>query len=245
MKLPRHVAILLLGASLFGCAQQAVEPKPFQPAKVYGEWRIRVKPGQDEKFSRLVNEQGLPVYRAAGGTMIGWWKTLVGGSSYEHTAIWEFDSVSAFESSMKSLQNNEAIARYDSARALLIDGDNSRLLNLAPGANKPDIPISANFVVHEIHRVPFAEQTAYFSYLTQEGIPALEKQGFRPVGPFVANVGKWTEVTILLLFESLAEREMCIAKLMAHPDGGVFWEAMQQHFGELENRLLVPVRVTE
>ena len=72
MSFPSYAAALLFSASLFSCAQQEANPKSYRPAKVYGEWRIRVKLDQDEKFSDLVKEDGLPLYRAAGGRMVGW-----------------------------------------------------------------------------------------------------------------------------------------------------------------------------
>ena len=51
---------------------------PATTNKVYGEWLIRVKPDKGVEYNQLIEQQGLPLFREAGGRMVGWWNTLVG-----------------------------------------------------------------------------------------------------------------------------------------------------------------------
>src|SRR6516164_7328361 len=64
--------------------------------RVYGEWRIGVKPDKGPEYDKLIETEGLTLFRQAGGRMVGWWKTLV-GNLYEHVTIWEYDDMAAFE----------------------------------------------------------------------------------------------------------------------------------------------------
>ena len=48
--------------------------------------------------------------------------------------------------------------------------------------------------------------------MARHGLDLLKANGFRPVGPWVVEVGRWSEVTYLFRFDSLAERERLIAK---------------------------------
>src|SRR6185312_737439 len=60
-----------------GGAQDAAGPKPGGAAsRVYGEWRIRVRPDQGPAYNRLIEQSGLPLFRGAGARMVGWWNTL-------------------------------------------------------------------------------------------------------------------------------------------------------------------------
>ena len=65
-------------------------------SRIYGEWRIHTKPDKGSEYSRLIENSGLPLFRAAGGRMVGWWSTLV-GDLYEHVTIWEYEDTAAFE----------------------------------------------------------------------------------------------------------------------------------------------------
>ena len=106
------------------------------PARVYGEWRIRVRPDQGPAYNRLIEQSGLPLFREAGGRMVGWWNTLV-GDLYEHVTIWEYDDMAAFERAIGILSKDPAFARFVAARDPLLAGEESRFLRLAPGATRP------------------------------------------------------------------------------------------------------------
>ena len=188
-------------------------------SRVYGEWRIRVRPDQGPAYNRLIEQSGLPLFREAGGRMVGWWNTLV-GDLYEHVTIWEYDDMAAFERAIGSLSKNPAFARFVAARDPLLAGEESRFLRLARGrACLPALPDPAPFVVHEVHRVPLRARDAYLAFMTRQGLGLLKANGFRPAGPWVVDVGRWTEVTYLFRFESLAERERLIARFSATADG--------------------------
>ena len=130
--------------------------------RVYGEWRIRVKPDKGPDYNRLIEQSGLPLFREAGGRLVGWWNTLI-GDLYEHVTIWEYDDMAAFERAIGFLSKNPAFARFVAARDPLLAGEESRFLRLAPGAAAPSLPEPAPFVVHEIHRVPHRPQGSRIS----------------------------------------------------------------------------------
>ena len=76
--------------------------------------------------------------------------------------------------------------------------------------------------------------------MTGQGLGLLKANGFRPVGPWVVDVGRWSEVTYLFRFDSLAERERLIARFSGHRGR----EDLRRQVGELTEevttRLLVP-----
>jgi type 1 glutamine amidotransferase len=208
-------------------------------SRVYGEWRIRVRTDQGTAYDRLIEQSGLPLFREAGGRMVGWWKTLV-GDLYEHVTLWEYDDMAAFERAIVFLSKNPAFTRFVEARDPLLAGEVSRFLRLVPGAVSPQLSEPAPFVVHEIHRVPLARKDAYLAYMTEQGLDGLKAQGFRPVGPLVVDVGRWSEVTYLFRFESLAERERLIAEFSAKPAGRAYSGKVADFVDEVSTRLLVP-----
>src|SRR4051812_14727191 len=91
----RRTACLLAVLATTAPALRGDDRKADAP-RVYGEWRIRVKPDQGPAYDRLIGSSGLPLFRGAGGRMVGWWKTSV-GDLYEHVTIWEYDDMAAFE----------------------------------------------------------------------------------------------------------------------------------------------------
>jgi type 1 glutamine amidotransferase len=207
--------------------------------RVYGEWRIRVKPDKGPDYNRLIEQSGLPLFREAGGRLVGWWNTLI-GDLYEHVTIWEYDDMAAFERAIGFLSKNPAFARFVAARDPLLAGEESRFLRLAPGATEPALPEPAPFVVHEIHRVPVARKEAYLAYMTKQGLGVLKANGFRPTGPWVVDVGRWSEVTYLFPFESLAERERLIAKFSKTAEARAFESKVGESADEITTRLLIP-----
>ncbi len=220
-------------------------PAPAKPApgveasRVYGEWRIRVRPDQGPAYNRLIEQSGLPLFRAAGGRMVGWWNTLV-GDLYEHVTIWEYDDMAAFEKAIQILSKNPDFARFVAKRDPLLSGEESRFLRLAAGAASPSLPEPSPFIVHELHRVPLARRAGYLAYMTGQGMDLLKAHGFRPVGPWVVDVGRWSEVTYLFRFESLAERERLIAGLSATADAKTYGDKVGEFTQEVTTRLLVP-----
>ena len=129
------------------------------------------------------------------------------GDIYEHVTIWEYDDMAAFERAIQFLSKNPAFARFVAARDPLWPARRAGSCGLAAGAADPSLPEPAPFVVHEIHRVPLARKDAYLAYMTGTGLGILKAHGFRPAGPWVVDVGRWSEVTYLFRFDSLAERE--------------------------------------
>ncbi len=207
--------------------------------RVYGEWRIRVRPDQGPAYGKLIQQAGLPLFRKAGGRMVGWWTTLI-GDLYEQVTIWEYDDMAAFERAIQILTKNPAFARFVAARDPLLAGEESRFLGLAAGGLGPSLPEPAPFVIHEIHRVPLDRRDAYVTYMTREGLSLLKEQGFRPVGPWIVDLGRWSEVTYLFRFDSLAERERLIAEFNRAAAARTYSSKISEFTQEITTRLLVP-----
>ena len=207
--------------------------------RVYGEWRIRVKPDKGPDYNRLIEQSGLPLFRDAGGRLVGWWNTLI-GDLYEHVTIWEYDDMAAFERAIGVLSKNPAFARFVAARDPLLAGEESRFLRLAAGAMAPSLPESAPFVVHEIHRVPIGQKEAYLAYMSKQGLGILKANGFRPAGPWVVDVGHWSEITYLFRYDSLADRERLVAKFAATEEGRTFDAKVNELVDEITTRVLIP-----
>jgi type 1 glutamine amidotransferase len=208
-------------------------------SRVYGEWRIRIRTDQGPAYNRLIEQSGLPLFRKAGGRMVGWWTTLI-GDLYEQVTIWEYDDMAAFERAIRLLSNDPAFGKFVAARDPLLAGEESRFLRLAPGAQRPSLPEPAPFVVHEVHRVPLARRGAYLAFMMGQGFDLLKAHGFRPAGPWVVDVGRWSEVTYLFRFERLAEREQLIAKFSATADARTYSDKVSEFAEEVTTRLLVP-----
>jgi hypothetical protein len=213
----------LLGIALLGAAGAALllVPRPAAPArsasgfgaepaaKVYGEWRIRVKPDKGADYNRLIAEQGLPLFREAGGRMVGWWTTLV-GDLYEHVTVWEYDGLAGFEKAVALLGKDERFLKFAAQRDPLLAGEDSRFHRLADFGEKPSLPETARVVVHEVHRVPLERCDAYLAFF-KEALPDLKKEKLRLAGPFRADLGRWSEFTCLYAYNSLEEREQRLA----------------------------------
>jgi type 1 glutamine amidotransferase len=244
-RLHRTSCLLLALAALLQTSRGDERGAPPGPApgggasRVYGEWRIRVRPDQGPAYNRLIERSGLSLFREAGGRMVGWWKTLI-GDLYEHVTIWEYDDMAAFERAIGSLSKNPAFEKFVEARDPLLAGEENRFLRLVPGAGPPRLADPAPYVVHEVHRVPLARRDAYLDFMTKQGLDLLKTQGFRPVGPWVVDVGRWSEVTYLFRFETLAERERLIAEFSAKADARTYGEKVGGFVDEVTTRLLVP-----
>src|SRR5262249_61323084 len=92
---------LVSAAFLLPATGRADEPKrgaekSAAATKVYGEWLIRPRPDKGAEYNRLIEQRGLPLFRAAGGRMVGWWTTLI-GNLYEHVTLWEYDEMAALQ----------------------------------------------------------------------------------------------------------------------------------------------------
>lgn len=217
-------------------------PDPVPPgnlARVYGEWRIHVKPDRGPDYNRLIEQSGLPLFREAGGRMVGWWSTLI-GDLYEHVTLWEYDDMAAFERAIAVLGKNPDFARFVAARDPLLAAEESRFLRLVPDGLAPSLPDHAPFVVHEIHRVPLARKEAYLAYMTKHGLGVLKAHGFRPAGPWVVTVGRSSEITYLFRYDSLAERERLVARFVATPEGRTFNATIAEMVEEITTRMLMP-----
>lgn len=227
-------------ASSAGIALADDQPKQANAAhKVYGEWRIQVRPDRGADYNRLIEQQGLPLFREAGGRMVSWW-TTVAGDLYEHVTIWEYDGLDAYQRFLKNLGNDERFGRFAAQRDPLLAGEQSRFLQLAAGAEPPRLPETARFVIHERHRVPLAKREEYLAFFTGEGLAMLKRHGFRPVGPWTVAVGIWSEVTWLFTFDSLAERDRLIANFSGHADGDTYGNKLSGLVDEVTTQLLTP-----
>lgn len=243
------IVLLPLSALLFQAARvDAEQPggdkptsavKEALPNAVYGEWRIRIRPDKGAEYNQLIEQKGLPLFRAAGGRMVGWWSTLI-GDLYEHVTIWEYDDMGAFEKAIQFLTKEKAFADFVVLRDPLLVGEDSRFLKLAAGAEKPLLPEPSKFVIHERHDVPLKRQAAYLKFMEQDGLPVLKKHGFQPLGPWVTAVGQWTEITYLFRFESLAERERLISEFAKHKDSQTYNAGITEFVEAITTRLLVP-----
>ncbi len=176
--------------------------------------------------------------------MVGWWNTLI-GDLYEHVTIWEYDDMAAFEKAIQFLSKDSAFSRFVATRDPLLAGEESRFLRLVPGAERPSLPEPAPFVVHEIHRVPLARRDAYLEFMTRQGLGLLRANGFRPTGPWVVELGRWSEVTYLFRFESLAERERLIRTFSGTADAKTYGDKVGEFDREITTRLLVPAPFTK
>lgn len=219
-------------------ARQASKPHVAGGGKVYGEWIIVVRPDKGKEYNQLIETEGLPLFRAAGGRMVGWWTTAI-GDLYEQVTIWEYDGLEAFEKAGQILGKNDRFAKFVAQRDPLLTGERSRFLQLADGAAAPTLPDRSKFVVHEVHRVPFQRMGAYLDFMRRQ-IPILKKHGFSPTGPWQTTVGRWNDVTYLFSFESLAERDRLIAAFSAHDDGKNFGEELTRNVDEVTTRILTP-----
>jgi hypothetical protein len=231
------LAIASIAASV-EAQDKAAREKP-AAAKVYGEWLIRVHPDKGAEYNALIEKEGLPLFRQAGGRMVGWWNTLI-GNLYEHVTIWEYDDMAAFEKAVQFLGGSDKFAEFVKQRDPLLDGEDSRFLRLASTGEQPGLPESARFVIHELHRVPLQSMGPYLGYMEKKGLPNLKKHGFRPVGPFQTEVGDWLQVTYLFRFESLAQRDRLIAAFKATPEGQEYIQATSELANGVTTRLLVP-----
>jgi len=103
---------------------RAEEKEVAELPKVYGEWLIRPRPDKGTEYRKLIEENGLPLFREAGGRMVGWWNTLV-GDLYEHVTIWEYDNMAAFQKAAEFLGKNDGFAKFVALRDPLLAGESS------------------------------------------------------------------------------------------------------------------------
>ncbi len=230
--------VLSLAATVRADEKPAAEKSPASD-KVYGEWLIRVKPEHVPAYNELIEREGLNLFRAAGGRMVGWWTTLI-GDLYEQVTIWEYDDMSAFEKAVASLGGNEQFAAFAKARDRLLVGEESQFFRLAAGGLPPRLPEAAATMIHERHRVRLERTAAYLDFMNTSGTSMLRKHGFRPIGPLIVEVGKWSEVTYLFPFQSLTEREQRRAAFATHPDARAFGAKLAEHVDEVTTRVLTP-----
>jgi len=219
-------------------SQESPQGAPGAAAKVYGEWRIRVRPDRGSEYARLIEEKGLPLFREGGGRMVGWWQTLI-GDLYEHVTIWEYDGMPAFEKAVQFLGKDERFKKFASLRDPLLDGETSAFLRPLEPFRAPALPERAPMVIHETHRVWVSSLPAYTKALA-EALPMLEKHGFRRAGPFQSAVGRWSEITYLWFYDSLADRDAKIAALGASPEGARLEELLLAKVDDVITRLLIP-----
>ena len=238
---PLAFTMMCLPAASFPQGQE--QPPPGKSAdaaaRVYGEWRIQVRPDRGAEYNRLIERQGLPLFRKAGGRMVGWWTTLV-GDLYEHVTIWEYDDMPAFDRAIGVLSADADFARFVAARDPLLAGERNRFLKLAPGAEPPRLPEAAPLVVHERHRVSLKNRQTYLEFFSGDALAMLKRHGFRVVGPWIVAVGDWEEATWLFCFDSLTEREKLIERFANHDDAKAYGRQLAELTDGVTTQLLVP-----
>ena len=246
----RHVVSIGLLAMCFSLPGRdlihGAEPAPAaehptdRPApRTYGEWRIQIRPDQLDEYAALIETKGLPLFRAAGGRMVGWWKTFV-GDLYEHVTIWEYDSLAAFEQAAGKLGADKRFAEFAALRDPLLVREQNRLLHLADFGTRPALPEQSKIVIHEVHRVTDSQRDAYLLFMQNKGLPMLKSHGFRPVGPWVTGIGNRSEVTYLYLYNSLAERDKLLAAFANSGDTRAYEMKLSELIDEATTRVLVP-----
>jgi hypothetical protein len=233
--------LLLAGARSFG---QDPEPKQENEtarskAFVYGEWRIQIRPDKTSEYEQLIETKGLPLFREAGGRLVGWWKTLV-GDLYEHVTIWEYDDMPAFEEAVAKLGANEKFAEFVKLRDPLLTGEKSRFLYLTEYSLPPSLPEETPFVVHEVHRVPRLNRDVYLAFVRREGLGMLKRRGFDLAGPWLVNVGDYSEVTYLFRYHSLRERDELFAAFASQGESAKYRQAVATLAENVTSRILVP-----
>jgi hypothetical protein len=242
-------SVVLCGA-LSECGSGAEPAAPAQPAvarptaRAYGEWRIRVRPDKMKEYAQLIETKGLPLFRAAGGRMVGWWTTLV-GDLYEQITIWEYDDMTAFEQAVEKLGKDKSFAEFVAQRDPLLSGEQSRFLQLADFAVDPALPEAAKVVVHEVHRVPLGRRDAYLKFMQTEGLNLLKRHGVQPVGPWIVSVGNWSEVSYLFRFDSLRERERLLAAFSGHADARLYGGKVNEFVDDVTTRILMPAAFSQ
>ena len=76
--------------------------------------------------------------------------------------------------------------------------------------------------------------------MQSDGLKLLGRHGFRPVGPWLVNIGKWSEVSYLFRFDSLRERDELIASFARQDDGRKYGAKLSEFADEVTTRILVP-----
>ena len=170
--------------------------------------------------------------------MVGWWKTLI-GDLYEHVTIWEYDDMAAFERAIQFLSKNSGVRQVRGGARPALGRRGEPIPAAGRRGERPSLPEPAPFVVHEIHRVPWRRRCLSRVH-DQAGPRRAESKRFRPVGPWIVEVGRWSEVTYLFRYESLAERERMIAKFRRDPDGPNISRKIGELTEEITTRLLMP-----
>jgi hypothetical protein len=191
------------------------------------------------EYARLIGDKGLPLFREAGGRMVGWWTTLV-GDLYEHITIWEYDDMAAFERAVQKLSGDKRFAEFVGLRDPLLAGEQNRFLRLTGFAAPPALAEQAKIIVHEVHRVPLSRRQGYLAFMEKEGRDLLVRHGFHPVGPWTVTVGNWTEITYLFRFDSLREREDLIASFSTTADARTYTAKIDEFATEVTTRILQP-----
>ena len=109
-----RIACVFFGA--FGACLDCARRRPSQAGGRRGRalrlWRVADQgaPDQGPAYDSLIEKSGLPLFRQAGGRMVGWWKTLI-GDLYEHVTIWEYDDMAAFEKAVEFLAKERRICQ--------------------------------------------------------------------------------------------------------------------------------------
>jgi hypothetical protein len=231
---------VLAGPAVTHSAEPAASAAAQQSRRVYGEWRIQIRPDKLQEYAQLIETRGLPLFREAGGRMVGWWTTMV-GDLYEHITIWEYDDMAAFEQAGQKLGADKRFADFVSKRDPLLDGETNCFLRLTDFAVKPELPEQSKIVTHEVHRVPLGRRDAYLNYMQSEGLELLKRHGLRPVGPWIVNVGtSWCNVTYIFRFDSLRQREELFAAFMLHNDSRQYAAKIGEFADDVTTRILMP-----
>ena len=199
---------------------------------------IRVRPDKGKDYAQLIETKGLPLFRGAGGRMVGWWTTLI-GDLYEQVTIWEYDDMAAFEAAVQKLGSDPRFAAFVDEHDPLLVGEENRFLYMTDFARPPTLPEPSKVVIYELHRIPLSRHAAYLQYMQSDGLAFLGAW----LSPGRPVVGKRRQMERGLLSVSLrqpAQREEWIAKFAGTADSKAYGDKINEFAEEVSTRVLLP-----
>ena len=148
-------------------------------ARVYGEWRIRVKPDQGPALQpahRTVGAAPVPRGRRPDGRLVEHpdrrpLRACDDLGIRRHGGLRAGDPVPVEKPGLRPVRRRARPAAGRRREPVPAAG---------PGAARPSLPEPAPFVVHEIHRVPLARKDAYLAYMTRAGPRPAQGQRLPP-----------------------------------------------------------------
>ena len=96
-------------------------------------------------------------------------------------------------------------------------------------------------MIHELRTYTILPgKKAQFLELAEREVPILERIGIKVIGVWTTVIGRGQEVTLLLAFESLADREKKWAILSSDPEGHKLVQSYEPLHQYEDNKILQP-----